>query len=203
MAHRSANPDNPAATEIGTFASGGVPVRRVLISLARRLFQVCATAAAGTLEETGLTTVQFGALVYLSKETGQPDIDQNGLAARLGIDRASTSQLVEELVRMGLVDRRVNGADRRARLLRLTPRGEKLRGRLHPAQIANQGRILATLSPRERELLLDLLVRVIETNRTLARPGGGRRKRGLQQSTDNKSRSSSNQTGRQPASNQA
>jgi DNA-binding MarR family transcriptional regulator len=182
--------------EIGTFASGGVPVRRNLISLARRLFQICTTAAAETLEGQGLTTLQFGTIVYLSKVTGQPDIDQNGLAARLGIDRASTSQIVEELVAMGLVDRRVNGADRRARLLCLTPRGEKLRARLHPAQIAGQWRILASLAPRERELLLDLVVRVVESNNRLARPGSGRRKRGSRQSTaDQKNRQSpSNQT---------
>jgi hypothetical protein len=37
------------------------------------------------------------------------------------------------------------------------------------------------LQPDERELLLDLLVRVIEGNRTLARPGASRRKRGSMQ----------------------
>jgi hypothetical protein len=34
------------------------------------------------------------------------------------------------------------------------------------------------LAPREREQLLDLLVRVIEANAAYARPGAGRRKRG-------------------------
>jgi hypothetical protein len=33
------------------------------------------------------------------------------------------------------------------------------------------------LKPKERELLLDLLARVIEGNKALARPGSGRRKR--------------------------
>jgi len=36
--------------------------------------------------------------------------------------------------------------------------------------------ILAALTPKERELFLDLLVRVVEANRALARPGAGRRK---------------------------
>ena len=165
-----ANPDRPTPTEIGTFASGGVPVRQTPIGLARLFFQICTTAAAETLAKEDLTTPQFGALVYLSNVTGEPGMDQNGLAARLGIDRASTSQLVEELVAMGFVDRRVNGADRRARLLQLTPRGERLRARLHPAQIASQMRVLAPLAPHERKLLLDLLVRVVASNSNLARP---------------------------------
>src|SRR5205085_12465551 len=97
---------------------------------------------------------------------------------------------------MGLVDRRVNGADRRARLLRLTGQGEKLRGRVHPAQIAGQWRILGTLVPRERELLLDLLVRIVTANSALARPGSGRRKRGSRQTPDGKSRPSANKRGR-------
>lgn len=203
--HRNpASPSRPAPTDIGTFASGGVPVRRNLISVARRLFQICTTAAAETLAAENLTTLQFGAIVYLSRATGQPDIDQSALAARLAIDRASMSQIVEELVAMGLVERRINGADRRARLLSLTPRGEKLRARLHPAQIAGQWRILETLAPRERDLLLDLLVRVVATNSTLARPGSGRRKRGSRQMPDSKSHpSSSNKNGRMPSSSSA
>jgi DNA-binding MarR family transcriptional regulator len=162
-----------------------VPVRRTPISLARRFFQICTAAAAEAIAGDGLTPQQLGVLAYLNRQTGEPDIDQNGLAARLGIDRASTSALVDDLEAMGLVERRVNGADRRARLLRLTSRGEKVRARLHPASNAAQMSVFAALASRERELLLDLLVRVVESNSSLARPGAGRRKRGFRQSASN------------------
>jgi DNA-binding MarR family transcriptional regulator len=183
---RSAKQDHLTPTNVRTFVSGGVPVRRMPISLARRFIQICTAAIAETLAGANLTPMQFGGLVYLSRVTGEPDIDQNSLAARLGIDRASTSQLVDHLTAMGLVERRVNGADRRARLLRLTPRGERLRDRLHPTQMASQMRVLASLAPDERELLLDLLVRVVESNSALARPGAGRRKLGTRQSPSKK-----------------
>jgi hypothetical protein len=49
--------------------------------------------------------------------------------------------------------------------------------------------VLAPLAPRERELFLDLLIRVIQGNRTHARPGAGRRKRGALQSALGKSSS--------------
>jgi len=161
------------------------PVRRTPISLARRFLQICTTATSATLTDEDLTPIQFAILVYLSRESGEPDIDQNRLAARLGIDRASTSQLVDGLEKKGLVDRRVNEADRRARQLRLTPRGERLRTRLHPTQLASQAHVLAALTKREQELLIDLLARVVESNRALARPGTGRRKPGARQSSDN------------------
>jgi DNA-binding MarR family transcriptional regulator len=76
----------------------------------------------------------------------------------------------------GLVERRVNGADRRARLLRLSARGTKLRERLRPKAHLVQARLLGTLTPTEREILLELLVRVIEANESYAKPGAGRRK---------------------------
>ena len=154
------------------------PVRRVPLALARRFLQICMTVAAEGLQEADLTPLEYAVLAYVTKNGGEPGIDQTGLARRLGIDRNNTSLLVERLVSKGLLDRRENGEDRRARLLRLTHRGEKLFDRLSPDAIAGQQRILAPLKPAERELLLDLLVRVIDSNLALARPGAGRRKRG-------------------------
>jgi DNA-binding MarR family transcriptional regulator len=176
--------------DIETFTSGEVRLRRTPLALARRFFQICTAAVAEALAGEDLTPPQMAVLVGLSKAIGEPGIDQNGLAARLGYDRARVSQLVDELEALGLIDRRVNGADRRARLLRLTPRGEKLRARVHPAGIGAQMRVLAGLAANERELLLDLLVRVVQSNPALARPGAARRKRGSRQSTASKSRPS-------------
>ncbi|MPZ41770.1 MAG: MarR family transcriptional regulator [Rhizobiales bacterium] len=159
------------------------PVRRVLIAMARRLFQICTTATAEVLVKEDLTPMEYGVIGYLN---GEPDIDQSGLAARLGIDRNHTSLLVDQLERKRLVERRVNGADRRAKLLRLTPRGTALYARLMPTVFAAQSRLIDILAPAEREQLFDLLGRVIEGNKMLARPGTGRRKRGSRESSSNK-----------------
>jgi DNA-binding MarR family transcriptional regulator len=151
----------------------GPPIKRIATPLARRFSQICTAALADMTAEADLNPLQYAALSYLSDE---PDIDQNGLAARLGVDRTSAGQIVDQMEERGLVDRRVNGADRRGRLLRLTGRGTKLRERLRPKAHLVQARLLATLTPAEREILLELLVRVIEANEVHARPGAGRRK---------------------------
>jgi DNA-binding MarR family transcriptional regulator len=160
-----------------TFTRPVPPVRRVPVALARRFFQICVAAAAQALEGENLTPLQYAVLAYLTASTGEPDIDQNSLAERLGVDRNNASLLVEQLEADGLLERRINGADRRARLLRLTPQGEKLHRRLFPEARAGQMRILDVLTAKERELFLDLFERVIDGNRDLARPGAGRRKR--------------------------
>jgi DNA-binding MarR family transcriptional regulator len=154
------------------------PVRRVPIALARRLLQICTTVAAESIADAGLTPLEYAVMAYLNKDIGEPDIDQNGLAARIGVDRNTASLLVDRLEAKELLERRVSPDDRRARLLRLTGRGERLHARLYPITSAGQQRILHVLEPSQRDLLLDLLVRVIEGNRSLARPGAGRRKRG-------------------------
>ncbi len=148
------------------------------LALARRFFQICTTAAAQTLAPSGLTPLEFAVLAYINKAIGEPGIDQSTLAARMGIDRNSTSLLVAQLDAKGLLRQSVSTTDRRARSLRLTPRGERLHDSLAPIAWVDQLAILHPLDTAERETLLDLLVRVIEGNLPLARPGAARRKRG-------------------------
>ena len=151
----------------------GIPIKRIATPLARRFSQICTAALADMTAEVDLYPLQYAALSYLFDE---PDLDQIGLAARLGIDRTSVGQIIDQMEAKALVVRRINGADRRARMLRLTPRGAKLRERLRPKAHQVQARLLAVLTPSEREILLELLARVIEANENYARPGAARRK---------------------------
>lgn len=151
------------------------PWHGVPTAIARRFHQICVAKTSEVVGEAGLTPLQYGVLIHLSRLTGSPGIEQNSLADRLNVDRNTASLLVEQLATKGLVERQVNDADRRARLLSLTPKGEKLYSRLRPAHLAANEKILAPVSPRERKLLIDLLIRVIEGN--LARQNEGPRGR--------------------------
>jgi MarR family transcriptional regulator, temperature-dependent positive regulator of motility len=84
--------------------------------------------------------------------------------------------MIDSLEQKGLIERQTDPADRRARRLYVTRKGADLRKRLRPRLLAAQERLLAPLSTAEREVLVDLLVRVIEANDSYARPGNGRRK---------------------------
>jgi DNA-binding MarR family transcriptional regulator len=140
------------------------PWHLIPTAAARRLHQICVAKSSAVLGEFGLTPLQFGAMVHLNRATGSPGIEQNGLAARLNIDRNTASVLVEQLASSGVVTRQVDGADRRVRLLSLSPKGEKLYGELLPAFAATNAAILAPLHLRERKQFMDLLIRVIEGN---------------------------------------
>ena len=140
------------------------PWHGVPTAIARRFHQICVAKTSKLVGDAGITPLQYGVLIHLSKLTGKPGIEQNSLAGRLNVDRNTASVLVEQLVKKELVERRVNGADRRERLLALTPKGEKLYARLRPAHLAANESILAPITPRERKLLINLLIHVIEGN---------------------------------------
>ena len=152
------------------------PVRRAPASLARRFYQICMTMIADCVAPAGLSPLQFAVMSYLNKGNGEPGIDQSGLAARLGIDRNNASLLAEQLEHKGLLSRRVSPDDRRARLLHLTTKGERVYAQFEAANIEANNRILGPLAPAERTLLLDMLTRIVQRNSAFARPGAGRRK---------------------------
>jgi DNA-binding MarR family transcriptional regulator len=179
--HKSLRPERPTTATV--ILNSGVPIRRSPAALARRFAQICIAVVADSLADEGLTPLQYGALAYLNDE---PQIDQNGLAARLGIEQSHSSLLVEQLVGLKLVERRVNGDDRRARQISLTTKGTKLYRRLHPAARSRQDRMLTPLTAVERELFLEFLVRIVKANEAYARPGAGRRKRGSHPSPSGK-----------------
>jgi DNA-binding MarR family transcriptional regulator len=143
--------------------------------LARRFQQVCVAIVSESLAKDGLSQFQWAVLSCIDH---RPGIDQRRLAEAVGIAPVNAGEIIDQLGAMQIVERRLNGKDRRVRELFLTARGTKLRRRLLPENTLTNARILAPLAPEERKTLTDLLVRVIEGNAAYARPGAGRRKRG-------------------------
>jgi DNA-binding MarR family transcriptional regulator len=85
--------------------------------------------------------------------------NQATIATRLGIDRTVMTYLVDDLEHAGLVERRPDPADRRARQILLTAKGEQVLAG-SAAQLGDIERaVLAGLSADEAEVFRDLLVR--------------------------------------------
>jgi DNA-binding MarR family transcriptional regulator len=155
-------------------ASDGVPIRRAVAPLVRRLQQICLSVIAEALADAELVQLEYALLVFVDD---MPGISQQTLSDALGIDRNNLSLIVDRLEARNLLKRSVNGADRRARELTITPQGKKLWQRCRLKVQAANNSIVACLNAAEREQFLDMLVRVVDANKMHARPGGGRRKR--------------------------
>jgi DNA-binding MarR family transcriptional regulator len=150
------------------------PTPRYPIALARRFYQIATAVLAEvhTHEESELRHLEFGVMVRIHDT---PGLDQNSLAEWMALDRTTISAMVFRLEQQGLIERAVNGADRRARELRLTRAGMALHDRMRAKTEAAQQRILSVLAPAERRALIDMLARVIDANQSYVGAGAGRR----------------------------
>lgn len=113
-----------------------------------------------------ITPVQYGLLTILSTN---PGCDQITIANHLGIDRTNVADVLARLSHAGLVKREHSQADRRAMVASLTPEGEDVLRRMHPAMARAQERLLETLTPERRETFLETLAELIEANNKYGR----------------------------------
>lgn len=103
---------------------------------------------------TGLCASDFGVLEALLHKGALP---VNVLGRKLLLTTGSITQAVERLVRRGLVLRKDDLADRRVRLVELTPAGRQLIEPAFAQHAADLETVVAVLTPGERTLLVDLL----------------------------------------------
>jgi DNA-binding MarR family transcriptional regulator len=95
---------------------------------------------------------------------GGPPRTQLALARTLGVDRTVMTYLIDELQAAGLVERRPDPADRRARRVVLTEAcGARLCDLERRLRDAEQ-HVLAPLTPEEQDVLRALLQRVAEVD---------------------------------------
>ncbi|MBU2486126.1 MAG: MarR family transcriptional regulator [Alphaproteobacteria bacterium] len=130
-------------------------VSRMPGHLIRRLHQISTHVFMTRTREAGfdLTPVQFAALDAIRES---PGIDQAGLAEAVAKDRATIGAVADRLEQKGLVTRKVNAQDKRARILALTEDGEALVAALKPLVEQLQAEILPGLNETEYRLFIEL-----------------------------------------------
>ena len=105
----------------------------------------------------GLTRAQWQVLAHLQRHEG---INQSGLAEILEIEPITIARLLDRMEEAGLVERRADPADRRARRLFLTERAKPMLERGRILGDAVRGEAFAGFDAAERENLIDMLLRV-------------------------------------------
>lgn len=106
------------------------------------------------LAESGLTDASWTPLIYLYR-LGD-GLLQKDLAAASGLDESSLVRLLDILAKRGLVERRVDPADRRARRLHLTPQGRKTAGAIRSQLVALEHELLNEFSDDEIAAVLKI-----------------------------------------------
>lgn len=133
--------------------------------LIRRAHQV---AVGIFMEETAdfdVTPVQFAILNALIDDPGE---DQVTLARKVAFDAATSGSVIGRLEAKGWVRREADAADRRRKLLWVTPEGAQAARHMRRAVSKVQARILAPLDSKEQDQLIALLGRLVAGHDTPA-----------------------------------
>lgn len=98
--------------------------------------------------------------IVLTAVAGTPGRTQLALAQELGLDKTTMTALLDRLERDGLLVRKQDPQDRRARLPEVTDRGREVQERVAQGRDAAEETATAGFTPQEREVLRDLLTRL-------------------------------------------
>jgi len=116
-----------------------------------------ATAFHELLEPLGLDPKVFALLASVASSEG---VTQQAIAERMRVAPSRMVAFVDSLEERGLLERRHNPDDRRARALYLTQAGRDLLGQAFAVADQREQQLTSDLSDEERRQLLDLLGRV-------------------------------------------
>jgi len=134
---------------------------------------------AEVLAQFPVSPSQFKVLRAIS-ESGP--LGQHQLANLISVDPRNAVPLIDSLAERGLLAREVDPADRRRRVLTLTPRGQRLAAELASVAAEVEQDFLSPLSPAEQQSLRQMLLSLVrmrqpaghgaEPGRDLDRSGG-------------------------------
>jgi DNA-binding MarR family transcriptional regulator len=134
--------------------------------LIRRLHQIHLALFAEECGRFGVTPVQFS---LLSVVAGQPGLDQSTLALEVGVDRATTANVLARLEANGLLRRDRDDTDSRVKLVFLTTTGRRMLARMDdPARRAHE-RTLASLKPADRARFVATLAQLVDAGNEYGR----------------------------------
>lgn len=126
--------------------------------LVRRAHQIAVALFMTELSGEDVTPVQFA---ILNAVMDSPGVDQVTLAARVAFDAATSGSVIGRLETKGWIKREPDQADRRRKILWLTPAGHAATLQMKQAVERVQTNWLKPLSQAEAQALIDLLAKVV------------------------------------------
>lgn len=140
----------------------GAPVHPVLKSYfgycAHKMSVQIRSRFANQLRSHGILPHHYGILIVLHESQAQ---SQHDLGTQIGIDKASMVKIIDDLEKIGLVERRVSEKDRRINLVAITPKGLKALKFFSRMRVVVENDYLAPLTRTERKVFKDLMVKLI------------------------------------------
>jgi DNA-binding MarR family transcriptional regulator len=127
------------------------------------------------LQQANLSMPRLVALFHLQR-SGSATISE--LSEQLNLALATTSQIIDQMVQSGLVERREDANDRRQKLVTLTSSGHAMIAQVRQVRQSEIAQRLAELPPELTTRLADLLVELVAALRRETMPPAAQPPRG-------------------------
>jgi len=125
--------------------------RRDLAAMLHPFVRALVAAEMPVLARNGISMWGY---IVLSALDGGPARTQAALAQAIGADKTRIIAVLDELQDAGFIVREPDPADRRARLLSITPAGHRMRTATQSEIQANENRVLTALPAADRRAFL-------------------------------------------------
>jgi DNA-binding MarR family transcriptional regulator len=121
---------------------------------------------AGVYEaRVGISIPEWRVIAHLSQNR---NVSVREIHERVDMDKAKVSRAAARLETIGVIEKKVNGEDRRLVELRLTKKGRKMFAEIEPLALAYEREVLSALSQNERATFRAVVDKLL--NRPPARP---------------------------------
>lgn len=117
-------------------------------------------ATARPKEELDLPPLSFRVLDFI---VDHPGVSQREMVATFPLDKGLAARIINDLVKRNLVIRVEDPCDRRSRLLKLTPKGQKLAKILRQNEVNVAAQIFADFTQQELVNLKDAMLKLQST----------------------------------------
>jgi DNA-binding MarR family transcriptional regulator len=119
------------------------------------------TALLRVFQDFGLTAADFRVIVALRRAGPPYELPQARLMTELALTSGTISLRVDRLTKRGIITRGADPDDKRGQRVRLTADGLRLFDKIAPVHLANEERLLSSLTPGERDTLARLLSKLL------------------------------------------
>lgn len=134
--------------------------------LIRRLHQIHMAIFLKECAQENVTPIQWGILTII---VARPGIGHIEIADELGLDRSNVANVVNRLIRRGLLKQTIHKTDRRKKFIAITAAGSALLKTFEPKARRAQRKVLSVLSATERREFMKTLSRLVQHNNEFSR----------------------------------
>lgn len=108
----------------------------------------------------GLSIPEWRVMAHLSQSDS---VSVRELHLKADLEKSKASRAAARLEAAGLVDKKINKADRRLIELSLSAKGAEMMAELRPLALSYEADVLSSLSLKEREVLDDIIGKLLES----------------------------------------